>query len=268
MSDEKLKAGIQAFRKGKLRDARRLFRDVVQNDPDNGAAWWYLANSVDDVNQQIDCLRQVLRIRPDHPEANAMLNQLQRRAAQITPPGGTQRPTVEAVDAATGLLAVVPDEAEEDNDEVVQAPPGASDVTVAIVAVLVAMVAMLGAAILAFTGGSELFTTLFGVSSPELEPTRQPLAFDAPACSETTDGPNTLIFINNTTIPLEILGGEDGFERNLTSVAAGQQASIEAIGQRARYVVWSDSDLYASDSLTIEFDTPNGVVCRIPLRQP
>jgi len=260
MSDETIQEAVTAITNGDRRRARRLLGQIVNTDPDNLSAWWYLAAALEDSEQRIHCLRQVLRIQPDHAEAKKVLSQLERRVAQVTPPQGTMRPVVDAYQdqQADHLRVKEPEKEGESGEE--NSPLG--DVTVAGISVGVALLAIVIAVILAVTGQAADF-----IGSPEvdLEPTSMPLTFGIEACAASEDGSAMLVFINNAPVSIEILRGAEGEEESLLELDPGDQASVDVEnGLRIRYAVKTTADGYSGGGAY--FQVTSGSVCLVPIQ--
>ncbi len=265
MSDEQLERGVKALRDGDKRTARRVFGQVVGGDPDNLAAWWYLAAVLDDPEQKTHCLRQVLRLRPDHVEATRMLSQLQRRFGQATPSTGTKRPAIVDAQEAGDGLAVVPERREEKQVETgTESEPAApsSDVTVLAAAVLIALAAIVGAVILVWTGAA---SEVLGIRGPDLSPTARALTFDVKACVTTEVETATLVFINNTGVTIDVLRGPQGEEEFLLTLTPDELGDIEASpGVPTRYAVSTEAEGVVGGGAIIE--VPVGSTCRVPIQ--
>jgi lipoprotein-anchoring transpeptidase ErfK/SrfK len=85
------RAGIAAARSGDRALARRCFRQIVELDPGNEAAWMWLAGLSDDPRASLAYLSRVLEINPANSRAKAGLRWARRRlptqtAAPPTPP--------------------------------------------------------------------------------------------------------------------------------------------------------------------------------------
>ena len=77
-----LEAGRIAARQGSLKEARRLLRSAVQNDPDCTEAWLQLAWLTEDPQKRKTLLRQVLALEPDHVQAQAEMHRLEASSAR------------------------------------------------------------------------------------------------------------------------------------------------------------------------------------------
>ncbi len=260
MSDERLEAGIAALRAGDKRRARRLLGQVVNDDPDNVAAWWFLSAVLEDPEQRARCLREVLRLRPDHVEARQMLNALERRRALVTPSKGVERPTLDAIENTQGDLTVVPPpEPEEDDDLAAEART--RDVRVALAGVIVGLVAILVTVVLVWSGAAPEF---LGVQGPEPVPSEIPLAFGVPACAATGGADTVLVFINNTAVTLAVYRGSANDGEPVLALEPGEQGSIDTQpGQLARYAARAEVTGYAGASALIE--VPAASMCRVPI---
>ncbi|MGF1506702.1 MAG: hypothetical protein GYB64_16245 [Chloroflexi bacterium] len=264
MTDEMLKQGIRAVRAGNRREARRILARVVQDAPDNATAWWYLALAVDEAERKAACLDRVLKLRPDHEEAQRMKAALQRRLARPTPAQGVERPMLEAAPDDDGTLST----RELPAPDLPASPPqpprsetdDARDVTVAAIAVGVALLAIVGSIILVVSGSGEIL----GLTDPSVEPTAIPIGFDIPACSVTDNANSTIVFVNNTSVTLDVLTGPQGNTSYLMTLAPGEQESTEALpGLSTRYAVETADTRFGGTGASIE--VPGGNLCIVPI---
>jgi hypothetical protein len=89
--NELTQRGIAALKAGDRAAARKLFASALQQDSQDAKIWLWLAASVDTEGQQIDCLRQVLRLDPGNELASKrlslLLNQLKAASAPPTAAG-------------------------------------------------------------------------------------------------------------------------------------------------------------------------------------
>jgi hypothetical protein len=257
MTNDRLRDGIEAMQAGDRRRARRLLGQAVNEDPNNVAAWWYLAAALEDTEQRVHSLRQVLRLQPDHEEARRILSQLERRVAQVTPAEGTPRPVLDTHQDTHGDLVVVPGE---------EPPPArrarASDTMVAGMAVGLALASILVTVILMWTG---VIGGVPGGSGPGVEPTLRPLVFDIPACSVSDSDEAVIVFINNSPVLIEMLRGEPGEEEFVVALAPGAQSTVETpAGVPVRYYASTQAEGYTGGGARIE--VPAGNACRVPIR--
>jgi hypothetical protein len=258
MTEQFIQSGIEALRAGKKREARRIFGDLVRNSPDNAEAWWYLSGLVDSPEQKVHCLRQVLRIQPQHEEARLLLNQLEGRVAAVTPPRGLPRPVLDVTEAEGTLI--VSDAALSDDSDT---EPENRDVLILTISVIVALLAIGGTVIAVVTGFA---TEQLGFRSPDAEPTLIPLNFGAPACLSSMDSSTQLIFINNAPVDVDLLRGAQGQEVMLVTIQAGEQEVIETIAAlEIRYSVETDAPGYGGGAA--RYKVPDGNTCRVPINQ-
>lgn len=89
-----LEAGQRALASGDTIEARNLFRQVTEIDPQHTAAWLGIARSVRPYQEKKNLLERVLAIDPQHSEAQALLAEVNARIAagdllapRILPPG-------------------------------------------------------------------------------------------------------------------------------------------------------------------------------------
>lgn len=73
---QKLKAGVDAAKRGDRITARRLLEQVVQADENNELAWMWLASAVNTVAERRSCLERVLQINPRNERAAEALRRL------------------------------------------------------------------------------------------------------------------------------------------------------------------------------------------------
>lgn len=76
MADE-LGQAIVAIKTGDKAGGIQLLKTVIQTDPNNEAAWLWLAVAVTEPSQKQDCLRRVLAINPDNDVAQRGLSALE-----------------------------------------------------------------------------------------------------------------------------------------------------------------------------------------------
>jgi twitching motility two-component system response regulator PilG len=80
-----LREGIAAARSGDKTRTRTLLRQVTDLDPQNEMAWLWRANSADQPEEVVDCLRKALEVNPNNENAKAALpDALVRAAAALT----------------------------------------------------------------------------------------------------------------------------------------------------------------------------------------
>lgn len=255
-----MQAGIEALRRGDRRRARRLLLQVVSEQPDNVAAWWFLGAVVDDPAQRAEALRQVLRLRPDHEEARDLLDRLERQAPRTSAAAlvDDDGPVYDAQPDDAGRLAVA------STLEVDPAPEGgsAADVRVAAAVVALALLAIVVAAALVWTGTAPQF---LGIRGPDDAPTSVPLRLGEPACAATDDAETMLVFINNTAVTVDILRvPEQGrAQRLLTLVPGGQRGVPVEPGELVRYQVQTEAE--GLTGTTSQYEVPRGVMCRVPV---
>lgn len=255
MSEDQLGIAVNALRAGDKRRARRLLGQIVHEDPENVAAWWYLGAVLDDPDQRIRCLRRVLALRPDHQEAAQLLRKLERRSVTVTPPLGTVRP----------VLDTVPDSAEDPRtagESERQGSQQASDVTVAVVAVGIALVAIVLTIVLVVTGQAQ---GVLGIRSPDLDPTLPPLTFSVPACTRGDDLNPQIVFINNAPVSVIVSQGTAGEETPLIELDPGEQVPVNAqAGVPVRYAAETSDGGYSPGGAIIE--VPEHNICRVPIQ--
>ena len=85
-------AGQAALLAGDAYAARRHFRRALELDPERVEAWIGMAGSARPYREKREYLRRALELHPDHPDARAVLEQVEARLAngEILAPGGIQ----------------------------------------------------------------------------------------------------------------------------------------------------------------------------------
>jgi hypothetical protein len=83
------------IRMGRREEARPILARFLQSNPDSANAWMLMSMCISDRQRQVDCLRQVLRIQPDHSLAQSRLTKLLSGTGTVTawpgiPPVSTQ----------------------------------------------------------------------------------------------------------------------------------------------------------------------------------
>lgn len=100
-----LEEGERSLRAGDTIEARNLFRQITETDPQNAAAWLGIARSIRPYQEKRNLLLRVLELEPDHQAAQTMLAEVEARieagellAPRILPPQPEDAP--EAAPAA------------------------------------------------------------------------------------------------------------------------------------------------------------------------
>lgn len=261
MTNEQLDAAIKALHTGNRREARRLLGIVLRDEPENVPAWWYLAEALDDTEQKSRCLRQVLRLHPDHAEARRMLAEMERRVVKVTPPEGLVRPVFEAEDQ-DGRLIISDVEGSDRPQSLAQGRrPGI--LSVGCVAAAGVALGMFFAVMILVRSG--ILRNWPGVRDPAPEPTLWPLVFEVQDCASTGKSETTLNFINGTPVTLEILQGQPGQEDHLLTLEPGEQSSVEVEpGLQVRYAARTNASGFAGSGVIIE--VPRGSTCEVPIK--
>lgn len=85
-------AGQAALLAGDAYTARRHFRRALELDPERVEAWIGMAGSARPYREKQEYLRRALAIHPNHPDARAVLEQVEARLAngELLAPGGVQ----------------------------------------------------------------------------------------------------------------------------------------------------------------------------------
>ncbi len=248
---EALSAGLAAMDAGNKREARRFLGDAVRLNPDDVDAWWHLASVMGNPAQKAHCLRQVLRLQPNHETAEELLRDTERRITSLTPSRGSIRPIL---DTSAGSK-VTSNRVQSGKDR-----SGSSRnkrtiwVPVTIIGVLVVLVIT---SIIVLPKGN-LTVDLF-------RPTQQPIQarIGIPSCTAGDTVETRLIFANQTIRPVQLFRGDPDHEEFLGSIAPGSELSIEATsGLRVRYGVRTKAMILTEGAV---LEIPSSNICRVPI---
>lgn len=77
-----LRAGIEAARAGNRTEARRILRQVLERDPRNESAWFWLASVAESQRERGMCLERVVQINPKNERAVQELAKIKASLAQ------------------------------------------------------------------------------------------------------------------------------------------------------------------------------------------
>jgi len=100
-TNDVLKQGIAALKAGQKAEARRLLKQVVQQDKDNETAWLWLSGAVDTDRERIHCLRETLRINPDNQHARRGLEKLERKVPISRPAQSVEKKPIQPLGIQT-----------------------------------------------------------------------------------------------------------------------------------------------------------------------
>lgn len=256
-----MKAGIDALRAGKPREARRIFNALVREQPQNAAAWWYLSAVTDEPTQKVRCLEEVLRLEPGHTAAIELLRQLAPSVRSITPARGTEPPLLEATER-TGNQVVI----REALPNMIEADPVKTRRRNWIGPLIMAVVLLIGAAFVALAIQSGFAYRSLALATPTLAPTPIPLIFSVPDCLPSNDDEAVLVFVNETGMVLELLRGPEGREEVIATIQPDEQELIETTPDvPVRFALQSDNSLYDHSGAIIQISAAN--TCRITLNK-
>lgn len=111
-----IQRGIKAYQAGDTVSARKLLSQAVKIEKWNEEAWWYLAQAMDDPEKRHYCLQMVLKVNPDHAQAQEAL--MQGEAWTPTPPaaaksrtttnGSGEKPKVKAIPVSSSGIRIPP----------------------------------------------------------------------------------------------------------------------------------------------------------------
>lgn len=80
--NESLQMAIQLFRSGETKTGRHMLVEFLKREPDNENAWLFMAEVVQDIDRQIECLERVLSINPQNTYALETLTDLRSRVEE------------------------------------------------------------------------------------------------------------------------------------------------------------------------------------------
>jgi tetratricopeptide (TPR) repeat protein len=83
--DELLQRGVTAVQMGHAEVAKDCFLAILAVAEQHEAAWFWLGQVVEDIEEQRICLENVLTINPNHPEAASLLGRLEETAVSPQP---------------------------------------------------------------------------------------------------------------------------------------------------------------------------------------
>jgi len=82
--EDTIRKAADLIRVGRREEARPLLARYLQANPDSVDAWMLMSMCISDRQQQVDCLRQVIRIHPDHSLAQSRLVKLLSGTGTVT----------------------------------------------------------------------------------------------------------------------------------------------------------------------------------------
>lgn len=87
MSDQsqQMQQALDLIKNGQRDEARALLEPIVRANPDDANAWWLMAMAVSTPADMQNALRNVVRINPSYPNAQAMLDQMGGQLGVTTP---------------------------------------------------------------------------------------------------------------------------------------------------------------------------------------
>jgi hypothetical protein len=97
-----LRQADDLIRSGKPSAAQAILVEYVRQNPASEQGWLLLSLTMTDPQKQIDCLRMVLRINPDHPIASSRLSQLLFDASFSPEPDASPSPQSGPMENSTG----------------------------------------------------------------------------------------------------------------------------------------------------------------------
>lgn len=82
--DDPIRKAADLIRVGRREEARPILARFLQDNPDSANGWMLMSMCISDRQRQIDCLRQVLRLEPDHSLAQSRLAKLLSGTGTVT----------------------------------------------------------------------------------------------------------------------------------------------------------------------------------------
>ncbi len=83
MSIDLLQQAVDAAKNGNRAEAIKLTKDYIRQTPKDARGWWALTKFTDDPEVQRECLKRVLKLKPDHAQAQQMLDDLETTSASF-----------------------------------------------------------------------------------------------------------------------------------------------------------------------------------------
>jgi tetratricopeptide (TPR) repeat protein len=76
MADDLLTQGIAAVKAGNKQEARRLLDAAIRQSPNDERTWGWFYNVCENDTERLKCLKEILRINPNHQQARQKYNEL------------------------------------------------------------------------------------------------------------------------------------------------------------------------------------------------
>lgn len=83
MSIDLLQQAVDAAQMGNRAEAIKLTKDYIRQTPKDARGWWALTKFTDDTEVQRECLKRVLKLKPDHTQAQQMMEELDTTSASF-----------------------------------------------------------------------------------------------------------------------------------------------------------------------------------------
>jgi tetratricopeptide (TPR) repeat protein len=81
MANRQLKQAISTYKSGEKQKAQKLLARLVQAEPNNAEAWFWLAACIENPEQRQYCLKRVLKLNPNNLQAKRALKKSEERQA-------------------------------------------------------------------------------------------------------------------------------------------------------------------------------------------
>jgi hypothetical protein len=259
MSQITLSDATQELQKGNRREARRLLGDIVRREPDNVAAWWYLASAMDDNQQKAQCLENLLRLYPDHKEASRLLNKLRRTVVQPTPAEGHARPILDTLDAGNQHIFAEPaPPPKEISRQVPNTHPFFETVPAILRWTLIVGTLTIALVIAALVAAG----MLVAATSPDDPPVPHHIMIAVESCTATGDATAQLHFVNKSPVTLAILRGPSPDELKLGEISSNEILNVPVDPEKQiRFFVEPSDANYTGSGATIA--VPAGNICTV-----
>lgn len=95
--EDNLKQAIRAIKSGNKITGRQMLAQIIKNNPQNEAAWLWMATVVADPLQKKQCLQSVLRYNPDNKIAKEGLARLEAEVSDTTPDESIEYPQLDDI---------------------------------------------------------------------------------------------------------------------------------------------------------------------------
>lgn len=88
--EQELREAFELMKAGDKREAGNIVQAALKKDKENPNAWWMMANILEDEDKIIRCLENVLKFKPDHKGALAMMKKYNHQYISDEPPAALE----------------------------------------------------------------------------------------------------------------------------------------------------------------------------------